>query len=363
MSMLSGCKTVVIEDSGYSDEVIYVSSVVSENDSSIVQDAVDTIPDNSSNTVNTSSSENVSGDSSVDSSNCFHEYDEGKIQQKAELFKAGTKLFTCKKCGDSYINSYPLESLKVLAIGNSYSVNALLRFYSICKQAGIKEIVVATMFIPDCSLDMHWENIQNNSATYTLFKDTTGKMTETENYSIDKIINEEEWDVVTLQNSSGNTGDPEAFGNLDNMVNYVKGKCPNAKIMWHMTWAYQGTFSDSRFSPYDYDQMNMYKAIIDCTQNIVLKNKDIYGVIPVGTAIQNIRSSYIGDTVNDDGLHLTPDIGYYVAAFTWYQALTGQSVYDFNYNAAYSQANDNREVILESVSNALKKPYELSYSS
>ena len=377
LCMLSGCTTVIVEDSYLSDEIVYISKPADTQNSSVVDinqnnssanesdmsDNQSDTNDSSANESNTSDNQSNTNPSSATEA-CWHEYDDGKIQKTAELFNAGEKLYTCTKCGDTYTNSYPVETLKVLAIGNSYSVNALLRFPQICKQAGVKEIVVATMFIPDCSLDKHWTNIQNNSSTYQLYRsDIGGKWDIIDNYSIDKIIHEEDWDVVTLQNSSGNTGQADAFGNLDNMVNYVKQECPDAKIMWHMTWAYQGTFNDGRFYPYDYDQMNMYKAIMDCTQNIVMKNKDICAVIPVGTAIQNIRSSYIGDTVNDDGLHLTPDIGYDLAGLTWYQALTGQLVYDFQYNSAYSKTNKNMEVILQSVSDAFKKPYELTMSS
>ena len=47
-------------------------------------------------------------------------------------------------------------------------------------------------------------------------------------------------------------------------------------------------------------------------------------IIPSGTAIQNARTSVLGDTFNRDGSHLNK-IGKYTAACTWYEALTGAS--------------------------------------
>jgi hypothetical protein len=38
---------------------------------------------------------------------------------------------------------------------------------------------------------------------------------------------------------------------------------------------------------------------------------------PVGTSVQNARTSYAGDTVTRDGFHMNYDLGRYMAALTW----------------------------------------------
>ena len=47
-------------------------------------------------------------------------------------------------------------------------------------------------------------------------------------------------------------------------------------------------------------------------------------IIPAGTAIQNARTSFIGDNFNRDGYHLTFGLGRYTAACTWLEKITKQ---------------------------------------
>ncbi len=59
----------------------------------------------------------------------------------------------------------------------------------------------------------------------------------------------------------------------------------------------------------------MYQAIADAVKKAAKVNK-IKIVIPSGTAIQNARTSFIGDHLNRDGYHLDVKIGRYTAACT-----------------------------------------------
>lgn len=310
----------------------------------------------------TTESNNSTVQSETDPKTCTHIYGE-TVEKTAVLFSAGTKKYTCKKCGDSYEKSYPLEKIKILSIGNSYSLNSMWELYSICKQAGVKDIDIAIMYIGGCSLDQHWENVQNNSATYTLYRNNNGSWVTTDNYSIETIISEGNWDVITLQNSSGMSGRSDGFTNLDNMVNYVSGKCPDAKILWHMTWGYQSGSKWLTPSNYNGDEMIMYNSIVECAQNIVAKNNKIHSIVPVGTAVMNARTSRLKNEIHqDDGSHLSEDTGYYVGAFTWFSYLTGMSVYDVNFISLNSTLNENMDVIRESAQNALDNPYQITQS-
>ena len=58
----------------------------------------------------------------------------------------------------------------------------------------------------------------------------------------------------------------------------------------------------------------MYNAIIETTQSFILPNSQFSMIVPVGTAIQNARTSYLGDNLNRDGTHLDYGIGRYIAA-------------------------------------------------
>ena len=59
-------------------------------------------------------------------------------------------------------------------------------------------------------------------------------------------MEEEDWDIITIQQASGDSDMPETYGNLQNILDYIHEHKTDAKIYWHMTWAYQ---SDASRSP------------------------------------------------------------------------------------------------------------------
>ena len=67
--------------------------------------------------------------------------------------------------------------------------------------------------------------------------------------------------------------------------------------MVHQTWAYATNANHTGFKNYDQNQMKMYTSIVDA----VKKAANLVGIkkiIPSGTAIQNARTSFIGDHMN-----------------------------------------------------------------
>lgn len=97
---------------------------------------------------------------------------------------------------------------------------------------------------------------------------------------------------------------------------------PTAKFFLYMTWAYDEGSTYSAFSNYNNDQMTMYNAIVDCAFKAATE-AGIETVIPTGTAIQNCRSTYIGQNMNRDGYHLNYNYGRYVAGLSWAKSILG----------------------------------------
>lgn len=125
-----------------------------------------------------------------------------------------------------------------------------------------------------------------------------------------------------------------------------------------MTWAYQANASHSDFSRYNKNQMTMYNAIVSAVQEKILTNTSIDGILPSGTAIQNLRTSYIGDTLTRDGYHLSNDIGRYTAALLWYRVLMGADLTDLTtVPASYPGIAQHLPAIKEAVDNAAKTPF------
>ena len=360
LSMLCGCSSQNDTQSNVSDEVI-IEQVVSDttSETSSNEDIVsnDIISENQVSSQPTSSVE-----STITPSTCSHQYSE-KITQKAELFKMGTKSFTCLKCGDSYTKEYPIESIKLLSISNSYGKNALWELYDICKAEGIKNVDIAVMYIGGCSLDQHWENIQKSNAAYEVFRNNNGNWTSTKDCTIDSLLAEGDWDVITTQNSSGLSGEADGYKNLNNVADYIKAKCPNSKLIWHLIWGYQSGSKWLTPNSYNGDEKFMYESIVNCTNDIVIPSGKFDSVAPVGAAIMNARTSKLKNSVHlDDGSHLSEEFGYFVAAFTWYCHLTGQGVYDTNFAANGMISSEELNIAVESAKNAIENPYKITQS-
>ena len=362
LSMLCGCSSQNDTQSDVSDEVIIEQVVVSDTTSETSSN--EGIVSNDITSENQVSSQPTSSVEStvITPSTCSHQYSE-KITQKAELFKMGTKSFTCSNCGDSYTKEYPIESIKLLSISNSYGKNALWELYDICKSEGVKNVDIAVMYIAGCSLDQHWENIQNNNAAYEVFRNNNGKWISTPNCTIDSLLAEGDWDVITTQNSSYWSGNSKGFDNLDNVADYIKGKCPNSKLIWHHIWSYQEGSEWLTPNNYNGDEKLMYQSIVDRVNDTVIPSGKFDSVAPVGAAIMNARTSKLKNSVHlDDGSHLSEEFGYYIAAFTWYCHLTGQGVYDTNFAANGMISSEELNVAVESAKNAIENPYKITQS-
>jgi len=256
------------------------------------------------------------------------------------------------------------KSLKVLAIGNSFSTDGMEYLYQIAKNAGVEEIVLGNLYYGGCSLDQHYGFMTKDSAEYTYYKNTTGSWSSVKNFKMSAAIVDEEWDFITLQQTSKTSGLASSYGRaLTKLIEYVEEKAPNATLVWHATWAYQQDSTHSSFPNYDKSQQKMYDMIIDCVEECILTNDSFKTVIPCTTSIQNARTSFIGDKLTRDGYHLDYNIGRYIAGLTWYAALTGDSIDDITYNpSSKAISEDMMKVAKESVNNAIKKPLEITQS-
>lgn len=220
------------------------------------------------------------------------------------------------------------EPIRILAIGNSFSQDAAESYLDdLAKADGVK-LIIGNMYIGGCSMETHWNNAQGNLSAYSYRKITEGDSTTRANQSLLAAIKDEDWDIITFQQVSQSSGQQNTyFPYLTNLLQYVKNEAtnPNVKFALHQTWAYASNSTHSGFVNYNKDQMQMYQAIVDAI-NSVSNQTGIDIIIPAGTAIQNGRSSYIGDNFCRDGYHLTYGIGRYTAACVWYEKLLERTV-------------------------------------
>ena len=224
--------------------------------------------------------------------------------------------------------------LKLLAIGNSFSEDAIEQnLFELAAAAG-HQMVIGNMYIGGCSLERHWGNAQSNKPDYDYRKiEIDGKMTRTANYTLDKALRDEQWDYVSLQQVSQLSGMYNSFQPyLDSLIAYVRARVPaTTKLIWHVTWAYAQNSTHGGFANYDRNQDKMYRAIVEGAQRLKKENAQFSLFVPVGTAIQNARTSFVGDHLNRDGFHLDLVLGRYTAACTWFECLFGTKVFGNRY--------------------------------
>lgn len=219
--------------------------------------------------------------------------------------------------------------LKLLAIGNSFSEDAIEQNLFELAAATGHQMVIGNMYIGGCSLERHWGNARNDKPDYNYRKiEIDGKMTRTANYTLDKALRDEQWDYVSLQQVSQLSGMYSSFQpHLDSLIAYVRARVPaTTKLIWHVTWAYAQNSTHGGFANYDRNQDKMYRAIVEGAQRLKKENAQFSLFVPVGTAIQNARTSFVGDHLNRDGFHLDLVLGRYTAACTWFECLFGTKV-------------------------------------
>lgn len=251
--------------------------------------------------------------------------------------------------------------LKVLAIGNSFSEDALENYLYDLAKTTHKKMVIGNLYIGGASLEVHVKNATNDKESYSYRKtNIDGNKSSTKNTRISEAIKDEDWDYISLQQASSYSGQYDVImDNLPALVDYVNTlKLSKTKIIYHQTWAYQQNSNHKGFANYETNQKAMYTSIADATQKINKSNFFAF-VVPVGTAIQNARTSSIGDTYTRDGYHLQLDYGRFTAACTWYEILFHVDVRKNPYKPE-KVTELQAKIAKEAAHQAVKQPFHIS---
>ena len=68
-------------------------------------------------------------------------------------------------------------------------------------------------------------------------------------------LKEDNWDVITFQQSSGITGQPETYRPyLENLAKEIRKLCPGGDLYIHQTWAFETDSDNPLFINYHHDQ-------------------------------------------------------------------------------------------------------------
>ena len=252
--------------------------------------------------------------------------------------------------------------MKVLAIGNSFSDDSMEYLFPVLKALGVEKLSLGNLHIGGCEIHRHVDNIRNNAYLYDYRTNTDDKWNSVAECHIQAGICAQAWDVISMQQGSHDSGLKASYELLPELIEYIRSRQGNVKLAWNMTWAYQQDSTHWGFANYQHDQKVMYNAILEAVKDCVMSTGEFAMLFPVGTAVQNARTSYLGDTMTRDGFHLTIPYGRYMAALVWGRVLTGKSVEGISY-APEGVTDEMKAIAIEAVENAVKAPFEVTQSA
>ena len=209
---------------------------------------------------------------------------------------------------------------KILLIANSFGEDAARYLYGIARAAG-KKIKVATLYIGGCSLYRHYRNMLSEEKAYTF--ELNGMSTGL-NVSLKEALLCDEWDYVTLQQCSPQSGEYESYlPYLPALSEYVKKLAPAAKQYIHMTWSFaEGSkrFEKTPFVGRAEMISHIREAYINAAACIGAE-----AIIPSLDAMCKLYDA-IGDAAYRDGFHASLGVARYMLGCVWFMVLYGMDV-------------------------------------
>ena len=255
------------------------------------------------------------------------------------------------------------KSIKILMIANSFGDDTVQWVHEIGDDLGI-DFTIANLYIGGCVLSTHLSNLKSDSAAYEYvsYNKETKTWSRAKTTKISTAMTYEDWDYISLQQGSYDSGRAESYGGINEIMDRVLQLKGDVEFLWNMTWAYQQDSGHANFNLYNHDQMTMYNAILNAVQTKVVPNERFKYIIPNGTAVQNARTSVVGDTLcRDVYCHLTYDFGRYIAGLTIVGTVADVDLRDVNYSPNLDLLYKN--IAIESAVNALANPFAITPSS
>ena len=252
--------------------------------------------------------------------------------------------------------------MKVLMIGNSFSICVLKYMPSVAAELGCK-LDLASLFIGGCPLQRHAANIAANEYpdyrpylvtwNYASLADQAAVPfasllggEKNDHANIPPILAADKWDVVTIQQASHESWSWATYYPWANMViDTIRKYAPQARIVVQQTWSYCN--ADARIcdketrgpGSWGFDQLGMYERLTANYSKLATENG--FDIIPTGKAVQLYRArrpvtevaeDVVGNFWKDengvdraDTIHLNCD-GTYLQACAWTAKLFGADV-------------------------------------
>ena len=205
--------------------------------------------------------------------------------------------------------------LKVLMIGNSFSVCVLKDMPSVAADLGL-ELDLCSLYIGGCTLERHMINVRApGTSPYKVtwsyvdaskdgppFKSALAWDEKTKDWrsNITRMLTADCWNVVTIQQASHKSWRPESYEPFGSeLLAVIRRLAPQARIYVQETWSY--TPWDTRFKEWGIDQGQMDESI----ESAYAAFAERHGIkrIRMGNAVRRYRRELpvrYGEKSNED---------------------------------------------------------------
>lgn len=216
------------------------------------------------------------------------------------------------------------RAVRILSIGNSYSQDALsyIPFILPNIQSNIK-VEIGILYLSGATLQQHYNNFVNKTDAYIYYlfnKDSVAWQTISSNYTIQQALQSQQWDIILLQQGSmssftWSTYQPYLNDLIDLIYNQISYPVKFGWMLIQSKPKNGGTvFNDEEI-------LEHFRAIAENSQKVMDETLCEF-IFPVGTAVQNARTTSLNDLgdygklCSSDGGHLQEGLPSQLAAYT-----------------------------------------------
>lgn len=225
-----------------------------------------------------------------------------------------------------------VADLSILFIGNSFTKDAVEHLPGILKAAGLEKVHMVHMYYGG-RLVSEYNAGWTTSSDYHKYECLPGstEWAHTTNTNLAEIAASKKWDIVTIQEHTGNaaawTWNATAKSNLQGLVDKVKAaqgtNVPKFHYILSQAYFNMGKIgSGSKPSMTWSDQAGMWNVIATFGQS-VMNEVTFDGIISTGVMLQNLRTSNLDNDMNltRDGYHMDNGISRYGASCTVFESI------------------------------------------
>ena len=225
-----------------------------------------------------------------------------------------------------------VADLSILFIGNSFTKDAVEHLPGILKAAGLEKVHMVHMYYGG-RLVSEYNAGWTDKSDYHKYECLPGstEWAHTTNTNLAEIAASKKWDIVTIQEHTGNaaawTWNATAKSNLQGLIDKVKAAQGTNVPKFHyiLSQAYFNMAkigSGSKPSMTWSDQAGMWNVIATFGQS-VMNEVTFDGIISTGVMLQNLRTSNLDNEMNltRDGYHMDNGISRYGASCTVFESI------------------------------------------